>query len=264
MPIPLYARWWVVTLLIVGVLIGISALAVDRPNVVWSHATPHCPSCRKEVEPFGQRCPHCEGLFDWVPAPEGEMPLSSFSMSEEEFQYLGQLRERWGRDAAAAHVATRLGLSPQAAARWLTAAAPGRCGLCGGTGEDLATSAIDKVVPCELCFGAGACIACGGDRRMRLGEMDAAHGLEQFQRNAAALLRAHVPLEQRRSALRRLAEGFVKRYAGTVEAAQLPDWRAAAERAGRGQVWDSAPLAVDVARRRIDEVLDALEEPSGE
>ncbi len=264
MPVPLYARWWVITLAIVGVLLGISALALDRPNVVWSAESPHCPRCRQEVAWFAERCGQCESDFDWVVAPDDATPISPWSLGEEEFRHLGTLRERWGREAAAARVAERVQVSDEAAARWLTAAAPGRCGLCGGTGEDLAAAAGDAAPPCEVCFGSGTCIACSGDRRMRLGDPGAHRGLEQHRRTAQALARAHIPAAQREAGLRRLAEEFLRRYAGTVEAARLPFWRLASERAGRGQDWEGAPTAVEVARRRIDEVLDALEETPSE
>ena len=64
MGIPAQSRWWVVTLLIVGVLVLISALALDRPNVVWSDGVPECPHCRHEVRHYSHRCQHTRS--HWV------------------------------------------------------------------------------------------------------------------------------------------------------------------------------------------------------
>ncbi len=55
MAIPAASRWWIATLLIIGILVAISALALDRPNVVWNDGEPHCPACRKQVEYYSSR-----------------------------------------------------------------------------------------------------------------------------------------------------------------------------------------------------------------
>jgi hypothetical protein len=49
MGIPVQSRWWVLTLVVVGVLALISALARVPPNVVWSGEAPQSPPSRHEL-----------------------------------------------------------------------------------------------------------------------------------------------------------------------------------------------------------------------
>jgi hypothetical protein len=260
--IPASSRWWIGTLLVLVLLLGLSALALDRPNVVWFRGEPQCPSCRKVVERYSHQCAACRSEFDWTVSPAENSPLSAWSLSPVEFEHLGALRAALGREEAARRVAARFGIPDEAAARWLTAAAPGRCGFCGGTGSDLGAAPEASASSCPVCFGSGACIACGGDRHVRLGDWGAARALEGYEREAADLLQSHVPAAARRERLRALTEEFLRLHAGSEEAGRLPHWVEAAERAERGASWVSAARAVEIARGRIDAALEALEEPA--
>ncbi len=81
MAIPVGSRWWIVTLLIIGTLLLISALALDRPNVVWQGYVPHCPHCRHEVSEFSSRCADCRGELDWFTASDEQRPIYQDSLS---------------------------------------------------------------------------------------------------------------------------------------------------------------------------------------
>ena len=56
-------RWLVMTILIVGVLLAISALALDRPDVIWTTKGPECPACRTPVASFAYKCKDCDESF---------------------------------------------------------------------------------------------------------------------------------------------------------------------------------------------------------
>lgn len=76
------SRWWIVTLVLVGGLFALSALALDRPNVVWNAAgAAACPSCGSEARPGTRRCAACREEYDWVVAPPEVAPASPFALA---------------------------------------------------------------------------------------------------------------------------------------------------------------------------------------
>ena len=265
-------RWWILTLVLVGVLVGISLLAMDRPNVVWRDGQPSCPHCRSAVNAFSSRCATCEEPFDWTVAPDDDSPLSPWSLSTLEAKALVDRVIALGEDVAAQRVATALGLEPDAAEAYLDAVGRGRCGYCGGTGIALDAKPSRRSDPCPVCLGQGACIACNGDRRMRVGDEAAFRALRQYV-EALDDLDAALPPAVRREEARKLGDAFVRRYAGTVEAtlilfepglqrsvpSQL-DLQAASPATvlGVAQRGYSDDSAVGAARRRLDAVLEAV------
>ncbi len=261
-------RWWLLTLAIVAVLLGISALALQHPDVVWTGGAPHCPQCRAEVPFYATRCPTCREQFDWAVAPEETSPLSPFSLSPLEATAVRVRIKALGEPEAARRVAKALDITSPAAERYLQALGTGRCGWCGGTGTDPATATGESARPCPVCLGRGYCIACNGDRRVRMGDPGAGAA---FRAYATALqdVAPWLPLEDQRAEARRLGELFVRRWSGTVEATYVvfwPTWEV-----GKTPWLDHpdslseklAPVepttAVGMARRRLDEVVAALE-----
>src|SRR5688572_1104138 len=82
------SRWWIVTLVLVGLLFGLSALALDRPDVVWSQGVAHCPHCGTEARLGTRRCGLCREEYDWSVAPDEASPLSRWSLSALEEEHL--------------------------------------------------------------------------------------------------------------------------------------------------------------------------------
>lgn len=246
------SRWWIVTLGIVGVLIGISALALDRPNVVWHAEQPHCPACRGDVEFYSSRCAGCGAQFDWVVAPDEASPNSQYSLSAIESEELLRNVKALGEEEAVARVARAAGISEDAARSYLDRIGRGRCGWCGGTGTNLdAGEGVDQ--PCVLCLGDGGCVACGGDHRQRLGVWAAEQALEAYKREALPLRKAGLPPEIEMKESWRLAHEFLRRHAGTVQAEQIEVPQRADE---SGPVTYVA--APELARRRLRKILEAL------
>lgn len=268
------SRWWLLTLAVVAVLVGISLLALDRPDVVWEADRAACPHCRTPVELYSSRCAACDQQFDWAPSPDADSPLSPWSLSTLEAEQLREQVHALGDEVAATRVAEALGLAAEDAQRYLAAVGRGRCGYCGGTGLHL--GAEEEGEPCPVCLGRKWCIACGGDRRIRLGDAGAGEALETYARGLLDVAPS-LALATQRAEARRLNEAFILRHAGTAEAAYLvfwPRWEAGqavwmgpdADRAGprpaaEAPFWRAsraATAAVEAARQRLDHVLVAL------
>ncbi len=259
------SRWWLLTLAAVGVLVAISMLALDRSDVVWLGGKPFCPHCRSAVPFYGSRCPSCDQQYDWTASPDAASPLSPYSLSALEAEHLRVRIQSLGEAEAAQRVSVALSFPVEAARRYLAAVGRGRCGWCGGTGLSLDEFEQDPKRSCPVCFGRKWCIACGGDRRIRLGDPSAARALADY---AASLgdVAVSLPLDEQHAEARRLNEAFILRHTGTLEATYLvfwPEWRA-----GTWPVLEDPPFfwgrgpeatrAVAAARRRLDHVLVAL------
>ena len=240
-------RWWVLTIVVVGVLLLISALALDRPNVVWDDGVPQCPHCRSEVAFFSVLCKTCKEPYDWKEASPEASPLSRWSLSALEARLLRERVDALGPTLANQRVAHALQIPLVSAEAFLETVDRGRCGWCGGTGRDLAQEREGST--CPVCFGTGQCIACGGDRRIRVGD-EAAHlaylvyhaGVEDVE---AAVT---VPHAVRLKEVERLTQEIVRLHAGTLDITRVLFWPA----------WPEQRTAVDVARERLDLVLQAL------
>ena len=258
MPIPVRSRWWIVTLLIVSTLLLISALALDRPNVVWMAHKPHCPHCRHEVSDFSNRCADCRGEFDWVVAGQEQSPLSADSLTVLESEWVHDRIRELGLETAARRVAEQTGLSEEAAAEYVQGVTRGDCGWCGGTRRDLAKPKADPIEVCPCCFGTGDSVACGGDRRVRIGDPTARRAFLSYLEEIEDLLRSEATGERRATEARRLAKEFLALHAGTEEAAQVVYWGdIAAAEAPISRV-AHARTVTRVARARLDRVLEAL------
>jgi hypothetical protein len=245
-------RWVLLTVGIVGVLLGVSALALTQPNVVWSQGKALCPHCGTPAALGARRCAACREEFAWTAAPDEESPFSRWSLSPLEEQVLRDRVNAVGRDTAAERVATALGIQRAAAASYLEQLGVGRCGWCGGTGRDLAASEPDAN-PCPACLGRGRSIACDGDRRIRIGDVGAGRELPRYLAQVEDIARK-LPLELQRQEVRRLTDAFLSRWHGTEEAARAwfwPDWEWTSD--------GSAPTVVNRCRERIDDVLRSLE-----
>jgi hypothetical protein len=217
------SRWWVAILVLLALLFGLSALALDRPNVVWRSNQPQCPHCRSTVPMEAHRCPACREEFDWAVAPDEDSPLSQFTLSEHEVKRAQARVKELGVDAAAAQVAAAWGTTVEAAREVLEDLKVGRCGWCGGTGKELppaSGAAPTKAPDCTVCRGEKACIGCGGDRRVRLGDAEAERALARY-REAVNDLPAFLSAEERRLELERLGDEFLDRHAGTVQATAI-------------------------------------------
>ncbi len=247
------SRWWIVALLLVGLLFGLSALALDKPDVVWSAGKGWCPHCRSEVRPYGTRCPVCREEFDWLPSPDADSPSSPWSLSPLEEEHLRARVRALGEPVAVARVAEALGIGLPEATEYLKQVGSGRCGWCGGTGRDLG-GGEGPSASCPCCFGRRSCPGCGGDRRIRLGDEGAARDLARYHDALASLSRALEPGVQR-AEVRRLGESFLALHAGTREAQEVlfaPSFAQAGKAPGS---------SVSVARGRLDRVLEALSGP---
>ncbi len=252
MAIPVASRWWIVTLLIVGTLLLISALALDRPNVVWQSHKPHCPLCRNEVREFSSRCGECRGEFDWVVAGEEESPVSHNSLSVLESEWLHDRLQELTVEEAAKRVAEFTGLSAEASAEYVKSVGRGDCGWCGGTKRNLDAEPPEPPEACPCCFGSGDSVACGGNRRVRMGDPTARRALHAYKTELDDLLRSEASGERRAREAQRLAEEFLSVHAGTQEASRIAYWVDIAE--GGSQ----ARTVTQAARERLDLVLKAL------
>jgi hypothetical protein len=253
-------RWLLMTAVIVGLLLSISAMAMDRPNVVWMGGEPACPSCRTTTNMFATRCPTCATDFDWEFAPDEDSPISGHSLSSMEEQELHDATTRLGAEEVKRRVVRALGVAPARAEAYLARLRQGRCGYCGGTGEDLSAESGGE---CDVCFGRGACIASGGDGRMRLGDESAALAYRRMLAQIEALDGRGSP-EMVLPIVRRLCRAFLLAHPGTVEASQTPFWRDAERHAVSRLANDPPSSAADEARGRIEAVLEAVRRPADE
>jgi len=262
MGIPVKSRWWLLSLLVVGVLLLISALALDPPNVVWDGYKPHCPFCLHEVEPYSHRCADCRGDFDWTVASKDASPISQDSLSVLEAEWVRARVEALGLEEATRLVADATGLSTQAAEAYVQRVGRGDCGWCGGTKKDLSASDLEEAPPCPCCLGTGDSVACAGDRHVRIGDPTAHHALARYRAAMADILRddGTVLASERASEARRLGEEFLHLHAGTLEAAHILYWGDIASPRTQGGRAHLAPRTVtEVARGRLDQVLKALQ-----
>jgi len=262
MGIPAKSRWWVLTLAVIGVLVLISMLALDRPNVVWTGETPQCPHCRHEVTYYSHRCADCAGEFDWFTPSEDEAPISSASLSAQEAEWVRERVKVLGPDEAARRVAADTGLTLKAAGAYLASVGRGDCGWCGGTRRDL-SAAEDPEETCPACFGSAHCVACGGDRRVRIGDERAARALRAYKRELGDLLASGVPAEVKRQEGRRLAREFLASHEGTREAESILFWPNLLPRVRGGSLATVGQTIVRQSRLRLDVVLKALRADEG-
>lgn len=252
------SRWWIVLLLLGGMVFGLSALALNRADVVWAAGQPRCPHCRSRVEAFSTRCATCREEYDWTASPDEDSPISPYSLSPMEERHLRARIKTLGDDVAVQRVADALQLPRANVAEYLKQVGSGRCGWCGGTGREPSAGADtkDKDAVCPACFGRRACVACAGDRHIRLGDVGAARDLARYQQDVGAVSRL-VDVDEQRAEIRRLGHGFltVQAHAGTLEAQQVlfaPQW-SPNDPDGR--------RTVDASRKRLEQVLRALSAP---
>lgn len=245
-------RWLVMTALIVGVLLAISALALDRPNVVWSTDGPACPACRGDVSFHASKCRHCETEFDWTIAPDDVSPISTHSLSRLEADELREHVERLGEETAIQLVARKLEIGEARAEEYLNALARGRCGFCGGTGDDLGSTEATR--DCPVCFGAANCIASGGTGHSTWGDYAAARAYGRLRQEISAIS-PRLPRSMRAEELERLVRAFLADHLGTTQAAELPFWEDLID--GRSDL-ATVRRAADVARARLDLVMTYL------
>lgn len=242
-------RWWILTVAVVGVLLLISALALDRPNVVWEEGVPHCPHCRSEVPFYSSLCPTCTERYDWTVAPDEGSPLSRWSLSALEARFLRERTDALGQEEAVRRVAGLLRIAREAAKEYLEQVDRGRCGWCGGTGRDLASSKKEDV--CPVCFGRGLCIACGGNRRVRVGDENAHRAWIRYRTGVEDVADAvRLPDAVRVEEVHRLARELVTSHFGTMEATRVLFW----------PEWPTTATAADASRDRLDSVLTILAE----
>ncbi len=262
MGIPVKSRWWIFSLVIVGVLLLISALALDRPNVIWDAYKPHCPRCRHEVAFYSHRCPDCRSDFDWTVAGKDESPISGDSLSVLEAEWVRARVEALGLETAARVVAGATKLSVAAATEYVQRVGRGDCGWCGGTKRDLAADDFEEAPPCPCCLGTGDSVACAGDRRVRLGDPTAHRAWRVYEAAMQDLLQpaAHVLAGERGKEARRLGEAFLRVHAGSREAARVLFWGDIAAPRLTAQDGPRPPRTVsEVAHGRLVRVLRALE-----
>jgi len=242
-------RWWVLTLVVVGVLLLISALALDRPNVVWDDGVPHCPHCRSEVAFYSGICKTCAEPYDWKVSPAEKSPLSRWSLTSLEARFLRERVDALGETVANQRVAHALSIPLVSAQAYLESVDRGRCGWCGGTGLDVAQDRESST--CPVCLGTTHCISCGGDRRVLVGDEAAHEAYEAYRQGVDDLMAAKgVSFDVRRTEVERLTEDFVRLHAGTLEATQLLFW----------PEWPGSYKAVDKCRERLELVLAVLGE----
>src|SRR5687768_231954 len=130
------SRWWIVLLLLGGMVFGLSALALNRADVVWAAGQPRCPHCRSRVEAFSTRCATCREEYDWTASADEDSPISPYSLSPMEERHLRARIKALGDDVAVQRVADALQLPRASVAEYLKQVGSGRCGWCGGTGRE--------------------------------------------------------------------------------------------------------------------------------
>ncbi len=256
MAIPRSLGWLFVTALIVAALVGLSYLALDKPNAVWTGGEPHCPQCRKPVEWYSHRCPTCREEFDWVASPEEDSPWCESCASKPEMQAMLARSKALGETATVKRVASALALPEDQAREWWKAFEPGRCGWCGGTGRNLGSAENGRDV-CPVCFGEKACIVCDGEERVRLGDEKAARALERMDRDLERWTTAHAPRDVLWKEVQAADEEFVKKHAGTLETTSLLFWPALQGHAGAPGL-PKGPRAASEARDRVLKAIRAL------
>ena len=249
------SRWWVLTLLILALLMTLSALALNRPNVVWSGHKAHCPSCRFQVVSFSSRCAKCQTEYDWAEAPEELSPLCEYCLSALEDGYIRDSVARLSEPTVIKRFAEALQINPEMAKEVVGRVGRGRCGYCAGTGKQLggATSSKEESKPCPICLGSTKCASCEGDRRVRLGWKAAYDALVEYRRSVEDIS-GQLPQSSQLAEYTRLARAFLSQYAGTREAAEI-DVPLLDE---DGKLGD--PLrAVQAARDRLSTLMESLE-----
>lgn len=262
MAVPVQSRWWIATLVIILVLVLISALALDQPDVVWTDAKPHCPSCRSEVRPYSHRCAACGSEFDWVVAADEESPICEDGLSVLDAEWLRERAKALGPERSAEIVAAAAGISKEAADAYVHSVGRGDCGWCGGTRKDLgSTVPVEDAGPCPACLGTGRCVGCGGDRRVRIGDQSAARGYAAYlaELRDLDLMSGPTPAEAKRAEAQRLAERFLSFHAGTPQAQHILFWPQAVRPAeGPGEFAFEAPTVTGVCRGRLRAILEAF------
>ena len=262
MGMPRPARWLLVTALVMGGLVALSLLALDRDNVVWSAYQPHCPFCRNDVKWYSTRCPACDRDFDWTAAPEDDSPICTDCLSPGEDEHVRARRKALTEPVVLDRVSKALAITPEAAAEYLKRFGRGDCGWCGGSGKDLSAPTKPEAPPepCPVCFGGKKCITCGGDRRVRIGQEGADQSIRRYGESIEALNgEIQAPVERQREDVRRETEKFVSRWSGAAEARRLVFWPTYPEnmRADASR----RRLAVDVVKSRVRRVIEALDAP---
>jgi len=160
-------KWLIFTGACVAVLVTLGILAVDERNVIWEGRTPLCPYCRSELPNQAIVCKECGRSIDWVSHSE----TCRWCLSRKDVEHMTNLFDRL--KVAKGPLPGELREFPQAYFRTMEA---GACAYCGGLGKVMVDG---KEVTCPVCRGARRCIACGGDRRVELGDPVAARHLRE-------------------------------------------------------------------------------------
>ncbi len=254
------SRWWVLTLLILAALITLSALALNRPNVVWEGRHAHCPSCRFAVPPFSSKCTKCATEYDWTESPEEHSPLCEYCLTAMEDGYIRDAVAKLGEPEITKRFSEAIGVSQELAKEVVGRLGRGRCGYCCGTGlalnpssgsnasGDNTTSAV-----CPVCLGTTKCIACDGNRRIRLGSRAAHVALADYRRKVADVS-GQLPKATQLDEYTRLAREFIERFVGTQEATEVEIPLTDED----GEIADPV-RAVQAARDRLSALLESLE-----
>lgn len=253
MAIPRSMGWLVVTGVIVLTLVGLSVFALDRPDAVWTEGKPACPHCRTDVPHFAHRCPTCREEFDWVVTPDEAQPLCTHCLSPGQEDWVRERKRALGEDAAVERVAKTFSVTPAAAAEYLGVVGRGQCGACGGTGLDV-TAEGAEILACPVCFGGQRCVACGGDRRVVLGDEPAHGAIQRYRAVVRGVDLAHTPLVAARRELKDAAALFLRRHRGTSGVAELLHWPAFVPASGQ-----PPRRALTEADERLSALLRALE-----
>lgn len=250
--------WWLIVIgAPVAAVVGLSMLALDKPNVVWSADAaqrPLCPHCRTPVPMYARRCPTCREEFDWVPSPEEDSAWCRSCLASEESRFLRARRKALGEEESAKRAAVAMGATADVARGWLKSMSAGLCGWCGGSGRNGDGS-------CPVCFGEGRCIVCDETLRVRRGSERAGREWERMVVHWRNLSRRDADVDVRRL-VREEEAAFLKHNVGTFEASLLPFWpdvSAEPQQINDSQDPSTGPKAAWAARRRVTQVLQALE-----
>jgi len=226
-------KWLAFTAVCVSSLVLLGILAVDERNVEWEGDRPYCPYCRSELNLYAVACTECRHAVDWVPQTRpcrACVDRDGAELLKAKFATLGLSGSALPEPLAAYNRAYFLSLEA------------GACGYCAGLGEVLENGGKER--PCPVCLGSARCVACGGDRVVVHGDLEAHRrsvdrrlAREEAERRAE-LLRVPAP------ALELLREDLTA-LAGHAEAADLED----AE--GRN--------LVDLARARLMRAFEAVQ-----